>query len=424
MHNITPHNSKKKMKISVIEPGGLNIELAILFADNGHDVAYYSEFHESFPTGQREKMGTGFKGVERVTKLSTALDYGDIIICPDTHSQDYLALAARYNKPTWGTGRAERLEEDRLFGKQMLKQLGLPVGPYKAGSGVDDLEHYLKSHDDLFIKFPGSFRGSVETKHHYDWKKTKTEWWGDLLTSLGPEMDNIEWIAEEPLKHIMEVAADQLVVNGEYSLPTLVGIEDKDSAYIGKIMDKVPDILQPTNDALKTYLRSCKAKCFFSPELMIGEDKKAYLTDPCLRTGHPVSACQLRVYGNLCDYIINNVYEMELHDIIEPTHTYAIALEIKSTDLEDSWLEIQFDPKERKNVHLQNARQVGDSYYVIPKSFIAATIVGLGNTVEEAEKSIAKTLESFSCSGMYYTLEAIQNIKSTMKKGKSVGINF
>jgi hypothetical protein len=156
---------------------------------------------------------------------------------------------------------------------------------------------------------------------------------------------------------------------------------------------------------------------------MLGEDGKAYLTDPCLRTGHPVSSVQLRIYKNLCNYIILAAHS-EMNTPIKPTHKYGIALEIKSDQLDDGWLEIQFDEKRRHTIHLQCARKVKDAYYVIPKSFIAATIVGLGNTIEEAEKEIHKTLESFSCAGMSYDLNSIEKVKETMKKGKDCGIDF
>lgn len=411
------------MKISIIEPGGLNIEMAILFASKGYDVAYWSEWREAFPTGQRESVGHGFKGITRFSRISDALDHGDIIICPDTHSQDYFALARKYNKPTWGASKAERLERDRQFAKQMFKQLGMPVGPYEYGTGVEELETCLRKTEDMFVKFSGNYRGTVETKHHYDWKKTKHEWWGALLHDLGPEQDIIRWVAEKPLEHIMEVAADQLCVNGEYSTPTLVGIESKDSSYIGKVFIEVPRPLRSTNEKLSPWLRSCQAKTFFSPELMLSKDGKAFLTDPCLRTGHPVSAVQLKLYGNLCEYMIAAVLNKPL-PAIKPTLQYGIALEIKSDQLDDSWLEVQFDEKRRHTVHLSCAQKRDGAYYVIPKSFIAATIVGLGDTIEAAEKEVAKTLESFSCDGMHYDLKSIQDIKQTMKKGPSCGINF
>lgn len=418
--NNTPEN---KVKVSIIEPGGLNIELAILFASKGHDVAYYSEFHEAFPMGQRESVGYGFKGVERCTNLNTCIQHGDIIVCPDTHSQQYIDLAKSAGKPWWGTGRAERMEQDRLYAKEMFATLQMPVGPYKDGNGVDSLEALLQKTTDLFVKFPGSFRGAAETKHHQDWKKTKREWWGSLLSDLGPEMDTIGWVAEEPIEHVMEVAADQMVARGEYSLAVLVGIEDKDSAYIGKIMEEVPVLLQSTNDKLSSYLRSCQSKTFFSPELMIGKDGKAYLTDPCLRTGHPVSAVQFRIYSNLCDYIIAAALNKPLPKIVASSQ-YGIALEIKSTELDDSWLEVQFEEKHRNRVHLQNCQKKDDAYYVIPKAFIAATIVGLGNSIADAEKQIHEVLDGFSCNGMYYDLTSIEKIKKTMVKGKNVGIDF
>jgi hypothetical protein len=189
------------------------------------------------------------------------------------------------------------------------------------------------------------------------------------------------------------------------------------------MFDTVPEPLRETNEKLIPYLRSTQAKTFFSPELMLGKDKKCYLTDPCLRTGHPVSACQFKIYKNLVNWMIDATKSNLINPII-PAAQYAIAIEVKSDNLVDSWLEIQFDESRRHTVHLQNAKKQDGAYYVIPKSFIAATIVGLGNTIDAAEKEIHKTLESFSCEGMHYDLNSLEKIKETMKQGKSVGINF
>jgi hypothetical protein len=417
------------VKAVIIEPGGLNIELAILFAANGYETGYYSEYHEAFPTVQRKKIGTGFKNVQHFTDLADALEFADIVICPDTHSQHFVKLAKKYGKPTWGTGRAEYFEQDRLYAKQMLKKLDLPVGKYYDGIGLLTLEQCLRHNDDLFVKFPGDYRGIGETRHHYDWSLTKRTWWGSLLNDLGPLQENIKWIAEVPIDHIMEVALDQLVVNGQYSMPTLMGIEAKDSAYIGKVITEIPDILQVGNDKLAPYLKTTEAKTFISLETMIGKDGKAYITDPCLRTGHPVNAVQLRLYENICQFIVLSSKGLgKVHGsgtaTIQYTKQYGIALEVKSTELDDSWLEVQFDEERRHTVHLQCAMQQDDAYFVIPKAFIAATIVGLGDTLEQAEKEITKTLESFSCQGMYYDLNSITKIKETMKKGEKYGIKF
>ena len=59
------------MKLSIIEPGGLNIELAILFAANGHDVGYFTEYREAFPRGDRQSLGSGSQVSTNLTTSRT-----------------------------------------------------------------------------------------------------------------------------------------------------------------------------------------------------------------------------------------------------------------------------------------------------------------------------------------------------------------
>lgn len=416
------------MKISIIEPGCLNLELALLFASKGHKVVYFCEFKESFPNGYREALGTGFEqeGVWRTRSLSEALEFAEVVVCPDTHSEDYLALAKAYGKPSWGSAHAERLESDRAWAKSRLKSLGLPVAPYESGIGLLDLENYLSANNDLYIKFPSSYRGIAETRHHYDWSKTKIEWWGQLLHDLGPlgaSSASIPWVAESTLEHELELACDQLIVNGNYSTPTLVGIEDKDSAYIGKIFTTIPPLLEPQNLSLAPYFKTCSTKQFISLESMVTKDKKVYLTDPCIRTGHPVNATQLKIYSNLTDFIIKGAI-LNTCIPIKPCASYAIALEVRSTAIDDGFLEIQFNPKHRDNLVLQNCIKRGNKYYVIPKSFIVATIVTWGNSLALCESQLHTILKDLSVVDMFYDLSSIEKIKEKMKKGKELGIEF
>ena len=412
-----------KPTIAVIEPGGLNLELAVLFAREGYETIYFSEHHEASPMGYKSAIGSGFDGVRHELDLADALDDADVIVCPDTHSQSYAKLAAQYGKPCFAAGESEQLEQDRLFFKKLLQKLSLPVAPYDHGKGVEELEKHLRAVKDRFIKFPGKYRGAVETIKHVDWSKTRHEFWGQLLTELGGNQDIVDWISETPIDLVAEVAYDGLTVNGEFSRPGLVGIEAKDASYAGQIMADIPDLLKPCHEKLSPFLKEWQAKTAVSIEGMIAKDGQFFPTDPCLRFGHPVSSVQLCIFSNLCEWIVAAANGENIP--IKTESKWGAAIEIKSDCLEENWVEVMFPDKLRPYVKLQNAKKEKGCYYVVPKSFLAATAVGLGDTLKEAIETCLEVADQVECDGKHLDIDSLHCLRDeTIPAAKEAGIPF
>src|SRR5437879_1618789 len=102
-----------------------------MLARLGHDVAYTTPWTEAFPRSNKDYIGFGLEGLERVDSFTKALDKAEFVICPDTFSQDRVEQARKAKKKVWGAGEAERFEQDRIYMKKVAVEVGIQLGQYK-----------------------------------------------------------------------------------------------------------------------------------------------------------------------------------------------------------------------------------------------------------------------------------------------------
>jgi hypothetical protein len=402
---------------------GLCTELAVSFARAGHTVKYHTPpWTSPFPKCVNSCIGLGLEGVERVQEFWPYTEEANLVVCPDTFSKDVVNECLHLGLPTFGAGEAEILEHDRSFTKQLMKRVGLPVGPYVEIKGITRLMDFLKTHDKRWVKI-NRFRGDIETFFHDNWPATLADTLGPLLHSFGAYAEQMDFVVEEPIESEVEIGFDGLVVNGGFSEPCLIGYEAKDLAYIG-VFCKAPKIVSTVNDKLASFFRSKQTRSIYSTEIRIGKDGKGYLIDPCVRAPHPPLAAELEVYKNFPEAIIQAATKGTILPL-EPVAKYVCAVEVKSDWVEDHWCELCFDPQLRKQIKLQQACKIGGKYYALPGSFVVATIVGMGPSIERAEANCIKAVEAFHCRGMTYDLDSLRKIRQeNIPAGLEFGIEF
>src|SRR2546425_103642 len=121
-----------------------------------------------------------------------------------------------------------------------------------------------------------------------------------LAVKLGPLQDDFPFLVEAPIEGI-ETGIDEFSIDGEWPATVVQGLETKDKAYIGAVtpMEKMPEAFRDVNEALAPYFKEVRYRNFFSGELRITEDKKAFLTDPTCRHASPAGERLLGLIANL-----------------------------------------------------------------------------------------------------------------------------
>jgi|SRR5882724_1621570 len=408
------------MKILVAD-NGLCLEAAITLSKAGHTVGYSTQWEADFPE-HGTFIGKGFPGIERVDNFATALARSDMLVCFDTYSQSRCQLAKDVGKPCFGAKGAERLEQDRVHMKHLQEKLGLPTQKWKAITGINKLIEYLKVNKDCWVKASGRYRGLVETFHHEEWNTTRSMKLGQLLIDFGPQANYVEFLVEDPVGEC-EPGWDGFNIHGIYLSPFMIGYEAKDESYIGHVTDKMPAAFKDITEKLSTLFKHENTSSLVSFESRITKDKKSYLIDPCIRAPHPPLAVELEIFTNFAKLVTEGALGKATP--IKHTYPYGAAIEIKSSWVDTHWCELSFPAKYRPLVKLQKACMVDGKYWALPGSFVIATCVGFGDTMEEAAKTAKKVAGEFKAEGLYYDAASLDElVNKKVPEGKTYGIDF
>ena len=264
---------------------GLNVEMALKLCEVYDKVYYYCEWRDAFPKADKALIGTGFEdeGLVRINEFWEYVDYVDAIYFFDTYTGDIAEYLKRKGYNVFGGGNAEMLENDRWFGRQLQKKVGLPAQRTVKIKGVSNLRQYLQDNDDVVVKI-NMFRGDLESFYskNYEASKTILDYYASVL---GLRQELVEFIVEDYLPGI-EPGTDLYIVDGKYPNYGLFAYEMKGAGYAAKVMkyEDIPEQVRLVNDKLAVFFEKLKARTLFSTEVRIDErDKKGYLIDSTVR---------------------------------------------------------------------------------------------------------------------------------------------
>jgi phosphoribosylamine--glycine ligase len=140
----------EKKKFLFDSLSGLIGDIAWQVSKEGHEVRYYIK-------DQKEAdIADGF--VAKSENPEKDAEWADIVVFDDTLGQGEKAhaLRAQGKKVIGGSAYSDRLEDDRSFGQEELKKAGVNIIPYREFDSVDEaIEHVVKNPDRYVIKPSG-----------------------------------------------------------------------------------------------------------------------------------------------------------------------------------------------------------------------------------------------------------------------------
>lgn len=362
-------------------------------------VLYFSHWQQAFPRSNALLPGDGLVGVERIDHIWQHLDEIDLFVFPDIFDGPLQVYLRGLGKLVWGSGLAESLETRRSDSKRWLRDLGLPVGPYRTINGTNELRRHLQMHDNQFVKVSRT-RGDMETFHaeSYDLIEPRLD---ELDHALGAKKEFTEFVVEEPVEAAVEVGYDGFSVDGQYPGQALFGVETKDAGYVGEVVaySGMPRSIGFVNQKLSPLFRDLQYRGFWSSEIRVDNEGTPFLIDPCCRMASPPGELYCHLIQNLSEVI----WAGASGDLVEPRwkHRFGAQLILKSSWAEAGWQPIEFDPALADHVKLHYLTQLGGrSYYVpqqIPMPEIGAVVAG-GDSIEDAIEhcvNIAKEIRGY-----------------------------
>jgi hypothetical protein len=410
-------------KTCLVYDFGLFTEQAARLARDFGRVYYFCPWQDAFPKIEKSLIGQDFDGLIRISSFWDYVDEADIIFVPDTHTGDLVEFLKSKGYKVVGPGKAEILELNRILGRKVQKELGLPTQETYVLKGLEKLREFLKNTKEQFFIKLNTFRGTIETFRHIDYESSEP-----LLDHIayesGPEQHILEFIAEKALEGI-EPGGDHIFSGDSIFYPTMYGFELKGAGYIGKIVDEknYPEPLKKIDDALSIVLEELNYSFFYSTEVIVTKDKKGYLIDPCIRLAAPVvSALQTELIENYSEV----VYGLATGEKIQPRYKakYGGGVAFESEWAQNHWLKVSFPKELRQWIKLRMAMKFNDAYYAVPGFTSICSVIAIGNSPEEVFEQVKERSEKVKAYLLEKNLSGLEQLKKIIKDAKDYGIDF
>jgi len=429
---------------------GLNISVAEALVESFAAVYLLIPNIEAYPNTDRDCIGTGLTGVERLYSSWSVEDEGratfkqfmddkpdpltTLFFFPDVGFSEMQSRLRADGFKVCGSGDADRLELDKWFFQQQLAAAKLPVAETKRLVGITALSKYLadKPSGECFIKI-SHHRGLMETKK---WLGAflSSVWLDDLKCRLGRHADSQVFIVQHRIDSVGEIGTDTLSLAGKVPDNSLCGLEAKDSGYAGKVFEKQPLILQAVNEAMEPILAKLGLAGHYSTEVRCVSETEGHYIDASVRIPSPPGEVMAMVYEKHC-------YAQALWDLANgrlPVLTphkgtdgkpvlYCAEVILTSGWLEEKhWLPIEFPPEAAKYIRLKNHCIKDGKYFIVPSNnggFFGAAI-GVGKTMEEACKMALKYAEMVQGEDVKYESDVMEKATKGIEAMSKIGIEF
>lgn len=390
---------------------------------------YYSAWQAPFPSYKQTKLGEGYPEFERVNYPLLKADEVDLWVFADICYGDLQTFLAERGARVFGSRMGEEMEIDRAAFKELLKRVGLPVGPWELVKGTDALQKFLQGKADTWwVK--GRYGFSRRDMETWKWKGAHVS--GDFLKEkihdLGPFANDFEFVVEQELPDRVEIGYDGFVIDDKFPDHAMQAYEVKGVGMIGtvKAYGKLAEAVRQVNAALAPVFKQYGYRGAFASEIRYGKDKKPFCIDPCCRFGSPSNELLQELFSG--DDWARAMWEGAEGRIYSPRPVakYATCLMVYAEESGRNWQPLEFPKGLDRWVKLRNPYRKGSRSYYVPQGEKGnlAGVVGVGETLEASIRAAEAHAEEVKGQLIEIGTEAIGKARETIEEGKKYGIEF
>jgi phosphoribosylamine---glycine ligase len=403
------------MKYLFVSLDGLIADIAWEVVKEGHDVKFYIN------DPAEKEIADGF--VPKTTNWEQEVDWADLIVFDDVLGQGVHAHRLRQagKLVVGGTPYTDRLEDDRAFGQQELKNAGVSIIPQENFTSFDDATAFVKANPGRYVIKPSGeaqnykrllFVGEEEDGH-------------DVIQVLEDyKVAMSHRIKEFQLqRRIMgvEVAAGAFFNGNEFVYPVCVNFEHK------KLF---PGDIGPSTGEMGTAMFWSEPNKIFNLTLrrmepaLAREGYVGYIDVNCIvnangvypleftaRFGYPTISIQQEglltpmaellhglAAGTLTRLRARTGYQVGVRVVVPPfPYDDRKRFETSSKDAV-----ILFKTKSREGFHLEDVKLVNGEWLVTGTSGVVLIVCGTGPSMRHAQKQAYNRVRNVMIPNMYY----------------------
>jgi len=176
-------------------------------------------------------------------------------------------------------------------------------------------------------------------------------------------------------------------------------------------------------DGMKPELQSLNYRGSLSTEQRAINDKISYMIDYTCRFAYPLSLIFTEAILNFSPVVWAVANGLPIK--IKPAKKYAACAPVTSQQAEKAWLRLVMDKSRRNRIKFQGVFQAEDFYHCVKGSQNGATLIGLGNSIEDCISEIKDNGGFIDADGLEKDcIDVLEKISKDTEKLADIGIKF
>jgi len=394
---------------------GLIADIAWQVMKEGHDVRLWIQ--------NEEERGIGEGFVPKTGDWRSEVDWADLVVFDDVLGMGKLAeeLRARGKPVVGGNPYTDKLEDDRAFGQQELKNVGVPIIPHQNFTSFDEAVAYVQENPNRYVIKPSgeaqNMKGLLFVGEEEDGRDV-IEVLEDYKRAWANQVQSFQ-LQRRVLG--VEVATGAFFNGREFVYPICVNFEHK---------RLFPGDIGPSTGEMGTAMFWSEPNKVFNQTLrrmepaLAREGYVGYIDVNCIvnangvypleftaRFGYPTISIQQEglltpmgellhglAAGTLTRVRARSGYQVGVRVVVPPfPYTDPKRFETSSKDAV-----ILFKTKSREGFHLEDVKLVNGEWLVTGTSGVVLIVCGTGPSMRHAQKQAYNRVRNVMIPNMYY----------------------
>jgi phosphoribosylamine--glycine ligase len=405
----------EKKKFLFVSYDGLINDIAWQVLKEGHDVKYYIQNEGS------KDIADGF--VSKTGDWTKYADWADVIVFDDVLGFGKLAqeLRQKGKKVIGGTEYTDRLEDDRTFGQQELKKVGVSIIPFEEFSSFDAAIRFVKENPNRYVIKPSGEAQNIKRLLFVGEEDDGRDVIEVLEAYKKAWSDEIKIFQLQKRVTGVEVAVGAFFNGQEFVYPININFEHK------KLF---PGNIGPSTGEMGTFMYWSGPNKIFNATLkkmepILKEQGYAgYIDINCIvnsqgiypleftaRFGYPTIQIQQEGILMPISEFLFGLAEGTLKEF-KPRKGFQIGVRIvvppypfndpKTFNAQSKGAAILFKKPILEGVHIEDVKIVRGQWVIAGNAGVALVICGTGNTMRQAQSQAYSRVSNVLIPSMYY----------------------
>ena len=419
--NKTANSNGNKQKLPELSKKFLFVSFESLSGDLAWQVQKEGNEVKIFIASESDKdVYDGF--LEKVNKWEEFVDWADVVVLDDVGFGKIADSLRKTDKlVVGGSEYTDKLEEDRQFGQEEMKNAGMIVLPNWNFTDFDTAISFIKSNPGRYVFKPS---GTISSDDKGILFMGQEEDGKDIIEVL--EQNKILWAKKinkfqlQKMAVGVEVAVGAFFNGDDFIYPININFEHKRlfPGDIGPYTGEMGTLMfwSPSNDIFQTTLLKLKDKLKNSGYQgyidinCIANAKGVYPLEITSRFGYPTISVQMEGVITPWGEFLYNLARKDNNELkVSRGFQIGVVVAVPPFPFYDKKevfiykdLSILFKKNNHDGVHLGDIKNVNGVWSVAGNTGYVMVITGSGSTVDEARKIVYSRLKNINLQNMYY----------------------